>query len=122
MTRSNGAIWTRTLCESISDFTQLTSSADQLSDCSIRDERGVILPKRSASRTDRPKRWNGWIPWWLNDLLLLIQCIYGLFARDRMTIIFCTGLVVYIFFGSWIKKRLWPSCESRAIEEAVGEK
>jgi hypothetical protein len=113
VTRSNGAIRTRTLCESISDST-ITPSADQFSGYSKRDERVVVLPEKSASSTDLPKGWA--------NLFLFIQCAFFLLSADRMVIVICAGSIVHILLEGWIKKRFWPPCENRAIEEAHSEK
>lgn len=121
MTSSNGAMRTETMRESLFNSNKFAPSADRFFGFSEREEKGIVLPETSASTTGPPKRWNGSIPWWLKVLWLFIQCISALHDGNRVAILLCAGIVFYTFFGDWIEKIFWPSCENRAIEEATGE-
>ena len=55
-------------------------------------------------------------PWLI--AAMFVHCVPGLIKGDRSMMFLFAALVCHVVFVFWISKKLWPPCETRAVEEA----
>jgi hypothetical protein len=70
-----------------------------------------------ARNTERPEDLSILKNRWL-IAAMFVHCVPGLIKGDCSMMFLFAALVCHVVFVLWISKKLWPPCETRAVEEA----